>query len=436
MSHHQIANNIDEDERRFLEDLEKAKALSLEMIALDKFKQEKLRETSAAVAASPSNPPVQQQESGSPLYARVEMRRITESSRSPSAESTSSSTSPQIQAKPRPRPGGITPSGGLVPPPIPPKRTPCSTPDTSDLINLKSPDRIKPAELDEDSFLQELDQVYPNLNLSNTRSSRQGMMMVNTSSSSQKQVTSNSAYHRAPFPTTHPFPTTPVRSTAFSTAFGESLLNQNLIDLAVDSTHPRYSILCAFDPLLSSSNAPAATASTVTHRHQSVTKESIASSGPPSSVVDTDRDCGDDPFDYFLGVSQRITTPASSAMDSVGGDSSSSISASPSTISANKKVRETIYEVLTKEQSPVKSASSVSNDTARRSITFPALTSGNGSKESTSLNVAVNRVSAAAGDVELSTFVRLVRQVRSSFQHNDPYTNAGFVVINVFDNLK
>lgn len=406
------SNPPDENERRFLEDLEKAKALSLETLALEKFKQEKLK---GGAAASPVPQQQQQQESGSPIYARVELKRINESSRSPSAESTSSSTSPQISIKPRPRPGGISTSGGLVPPPIPPKRTPCSTPDASDLINLKSPVRSKPADLDEDAFLQELDQVCSNLNLSNTRSSRQGVMFSITHTAQNHSSGTNNSFQRPSYSAT------PVRTGLSSAAFGESLLNQNLIDLAVDPNHPRYSILCAFDPLLSSSS-PAG----VTLRHQSI-KESIQHVASSSTLFETEpssQDCSDDPFDYFLGVSQRITTSVDPASDS------SAVSSSTSTARTNKQFRETIYEVLTKEQSPVKtpSSSSATDGTGkRRSIVLPALTPNSGNKEN-SLSVAVNRVSAGADDLELATFVRLVREVRSSFQHDDSYTNAGFVV--------
>ena len=97
---------MDEAERRFLEDLEKAKALSLETAALDKFKQEKLRES--AIVCQTSREP-------SPIYARVGVK-IVYSSRSPYAES----TSPTIKIKRRQRSGDINSmSMGLVPSPIP-----------------------------------------------------------------------------------------------------------------------------------------------------------------------------------------------------------------------------------------------------------------------------------------------------------------------------
>ena len=128
---------MDEAERRFLEDLEKAKALSLETAALDKFKQEKLRES--AIVCQTSREP-------SPVYARVV--KTVSSSRSPSVES----TSPTITIKPRPRPGGSNSmSMGLVPPPIP-RRQLSQSPNSNDLINLMSPVRAKSTE-EEDSFL-------------------------------------------------------------------------------------------------------------------------------------------------------------------------------------------------------------------------------------------------------------------------------------------
>ena len=46
----------------------------------------------------------------------------------------------------------------------------------------------------------------------------------------------------------------------------------------------------------------------------------------------------------------------------------------------------------------------------------------------TSFDITVNQVSAAMGDIELATFVDSVRQIRSRFHHDEPNTNAGFVV--------
>jgi phosphatidylinositol-4-phosphate 3-kinase len=370
---------IDEAERRFQLDLEKAKALSLETAALDRFKQEKLKES--AVVAHPSREP-------SPIYATVRAKSVS-SSPFPLPES---STSPKIQIKPRPRPGGInSQSVGLVPPPVP-KRQLSQSPNSNDLINLMSPIRARPSDL-EDSFLfEELDLAFPNMNLSSNRSSRHAVLFPNHLS-----VQNVPQHLSQPIPTSSlPSPVVLSKPKLNSSkkgpiSFDESMFNRNLIDLAVESTHPRYSILRAFDPLLSPNPVP----------EQAVTPVACSSTSTEKNKTDEflfDQDY--DPFDYFLGLSQRAfvgssTVPASS-------------------------IPETIYEVITKEQSPAKPATSSNK---RQSIVPPAQKS-----KDTSLKVVVNEVDSGAGDLGLVTFVNLVRQVRSRFRYDEAETNTGYVV--------
>jgi hypothetical protein len=83
-------------------------------------------------------------------------------------------------------------------------------------------------------------------------------------------------------------------------------------------------------------------------------------------------------------------------------------------------IPETIYEVLTKEQSPIKPATTSNK---RQSIVPPAQKS-----KDTSLKVVVNAVDSGAGDLGLVTFVNLVRQVRSRFRYDEAETNPGYVV--------
>ncbi len=374
---------MDEAERRFLEDLEKAKALSLETAALDKFKQEKLRES--AVACSANREP-------SPVYARVSVKKVSTSSRSPSVES----TSPTIQIKPRPRPGGVnSTSTGLVPPPVP-RRQLSQSPNSNsnDLINLMSPVRTKVSDLEESFLLQELDLACPNLNVPSSRSSRHAVFFPNNIHTPVQNVPQHST---KPLAATPSFSATVLSAPKLNitrkgpTSFDESMFNRNLIDLAVETTHPRYSILRAFDPLLNSNPIPeqpvTPVASTSTSTDKNKTEEFL---------FDQDYD----PFDYFLGLSQRIPE-------------------CPSTVAASS-IPETIYEVLTKEQSPVKPAAKLNK---RQSIVLPAQKS-----KDTSLKVIVERVDSGAGDLELATFVNLVRQVRSRFRHDEFETNAGYVV--------
>ena len=369
---------MDEAERRFLEDLEKAKALSLETAALDKFKQEKLRES--AIVCQTSREP-------SPVYARVV--KTVSSSRSPSVES----TSPTITIKPRPRPGGSNSmSMGRVPPPIP-RRQLSQSPNSNDLINLRSPVRAKSTE-EEDSFLlQELDLACPNLNASSSRSSRHAVFFPNNLTPVQN-VPQHLTKPLATPTFSHPVLPAPKLNIMRKgpTSFDESMFNRNLIDLAVETAHPRYSILRAFDPLLNSNPIPEQpvsmpVASTSTSTDKSKTDEFLL-------IQDYD------PFDYFLGLSQRIPE-------------------CPSTVAASS-IPETIYEVLSKEQSPVKPAS---KSNKRQSMVIPAQKS-----KDTSLKVAVDGVDSGAGDVELVTFVNLVRLVRSRFRHDEIETNTGYVV--------
>ena len=392
---------VDEAERRFLEDLEKAKALSLEMVALEKFKQEKLRESSATLVQQTSR-------EASPIYARVEMRRVSESSRSPSVES----TSPRAQIKPRPRPGGVSTSGptGLVPPPLP-KRQPNCLLNSNDLINLKSPTRTKnqASEDDDAAFLQELDLACPNLNIS--RSSRQGFFTTSASNTNHMQQTTANTNKLFSLPPA--LPQLNNRRVMMPNSLDESLLNQNLIDLAVDSTHPRYSILCAFDPLLSSSQNPVSSSSSSSQDYQSdsssiiVRREKSITTTTKTEEFLFNQDY--DPFEYFLGMSQKLTDSSDSPM------------------APALPIRETIYEVLTKEQSPVKGPAA-SSKRQSGTITSVVLPLGQKRLQETSLNIVVNQVNAASGDFELTTFVNLVRQIRSRFHHDEQTTNAGFVV--------
>lgn len=370
---------IDEAERRFQLDLEKAKALSLETAALDRFKQEKLKES---VVAHPSREP-------SPVYAVV-AKNVSSSQQSPSAESPSA----KIQIKPRPRPGGInSQSVGLVPPPIP-KRQLSQSPNSNDLINLMSPIRARPSDL-EDSFLfQELDLAFPNMNLSSNRSSRHAVLFPNNHASVQN-VPQHLAKPIPPSPMlSPPVLTTPKLNTSKRgpISFDDSMFNRNLIDLAVESTHPRYSILRAFDPLLSPNTVP---------DEQAITPVACSSTSTETNKTDDflfDQDY--DPFDYFLGLSQRVFEG--------------------STMVPATSIPETIYEVLTKEQSPIKPATTSNK---RQSIVPPAQKS-----KDTSLKVVVNAVDSGAGDLGLVTFVNLVRQVRSRFRHDEAETNPGYVV--------
>lgn len=340
---------------------------------MDKFRQER-RKASLTLSQSTRDP--------SPIYAKINKKHSLPAS-SPSTEVQPT----PIQIKPRPRPGSISTHGiGLVPPPLPPKRQMSSSPVTSDLINLKSPVSSKPLDL-EDSFLQELDLAYARHDLSK-RSSRDAIVFSGRHSLSQTTVQATRS-----FPVTPTLGPPPLRNTKPSPAsFDESLISKNLIDLGqLDVSHPRFSILNAFDPLLNSeyNTGPV---SLQAHSACSETDKSLNKSDELIFSQDYD------PFDYFLGLSQRIVDP-------------------PVTLASS--IRETIYEVLTKEQSPVKP----STGNKRQSIIMPSPKS-----KDTSLKIIVNKVGPAHGDIELTAFAKLLQETRSQFNFDDPETNPGYVV--------
>lgn len=362
--------SIDDVERKFNEDLERAKALSLEEAALDKFRQER-RKASLTV--------VQPQRDPSPVYAKIE-KKFSLPARSADIQPT------PIQIKPRPRPGAIHPNQGvgLVPPPLPPKKQTSNSTVTSDLINFRSPVSTKPSDL-EDSFLQELD-------LASARSSliehgnRNALVFPTNQTAS---LVTDRAIRSFPVTPTVGFP--PLRSKPSPAAFNESLINKNLIDLGRPDIGTRYSILDAFDPLLSSEYST----DSMSLQTVSTSSETDKSSNKNEELMFSQEY---DPFDYFLGLSQRTVDPP---------------------VALATSVRETIYEVLTKEQSPVKPSAG----NKRQSIIMPSQKS-----KDTSLKIVVNKVGAAYGDVELVTFAKLLCEVRSQFKHDDPETNPGYVV--------
>ena len=324
--------SVSDAEKRFQEDLETAKALSLETMALNKFKQEKLKEDNSLKYC---------QNSQTSVYSKVN-RKYSEPS-IPSMES----TSPTPQIKPRPRPGGVSRSAGLVPPPLPKRQISLAT-ASNDLINLKSP--IMKSD-PQDALLQELDLACPNLNVSNSKT-------MFFSSNCLTTHIPNSICHQPSLPTPNlPLPKLQFRRAAQLPVNNQRLNNQDLIDLGVDTAHPRYSILSAFDPLLSSKelmNQGNGNSSTL--RDYELKEYN-------SKTEDSAYNQDYDPFDYFLGMSQKTSK---STVD---------------TINPTGHTTETIYEVLSKEHSPVK----VSSSTQRSS-------SISSHKKEMSLNISINQI--------------------------------------------
>lgn len=131
-------------EQQFKDDLERAQALSLESLALEKFKNQKLMQDLNISSNSISKP----------------MRSV---SRASSMTETDSNRSDRLVVKSRPRPGAIsnsqTPSL-IAPPPISARRNSTATPpildaSTPDLISFTSPDTSQ-------ELLQFCRQIYSN----------------------------------------------------------------------------------------------------------------------------------------------------------------------------------------------------------------------------------------------------------------------------------
>ena len=355
-------------ERKFHEDLETAKALSLELVALEKFKQDKLKQN---VSLSISE---RVRDNGSStVYSNVSIRRSSENR-------TSESSSLSIQIKPRPRPGGINvPVGSVIPPPLPKRQHASSEPD---LINLKSPlNKNNP----HDILLEELDQAC----LSH--------------SNDVKTNTSNISCIPDKFDTNRPShsisnSTKSLTSFLTSSKIGNVLLGKtsskftttDLIDLGVSTNNTRFSILSAFDPLLNSNYQGESDEIAVSEASQ--ISESITPKGEDNLSYIQDYD----PFEYYLGVSQKESI---------------------SCLSLNQNKRETIYEVLSKEQSPVRTSKTNSIKTALVK------------KESDlALKISVMQIKLGTSDGELTTFVEQICDLRKSFKCDDLETNLGYVV--------
>ena len=371
--------NGDQDERKFCQDLETAKALSLETLALEKFKKEKQENERRSVRSS------------MPVYAQVSVKRTTVGKSLSVSEPSSS-----IQVKPRPRPGGFHQVNGLVPPPTP-KRQPQTGPSL-DLINLKSPVRKQNQDLFDEFFVP-----FNSLELPWIQENVQTKALPDNFSAFSPQLT-QPPLHSVPPLSSSPVPAVngtspclppqlPSRAPQLklerNVSFTASVRKQNgldLIDLGVESAHPRYSILCAFDPLLTSMSS-------------AVQEESVKPQPENgSSKEDLPYNQDYDPFDYFLGVSIRENKPDNR--------------------NAGYSNKETIYEVLTKEQSPVKA---VKANSTTKINSFPM--------QELSLSIQVTKINPASVDTELASFMNMFRMLRSQYVHDHPATNLGFVVI-------
>lgn len=368
--------SIDDVERRFQEDMEKAKALSLETAAFEKFRQEKERDceifSQRKTETIPGIPKRDGRNANCNLSPTMEPRSL------------------KISIKPRPRPGVFgAQHSGLVPPPLPKRQFSISS-DVNDLINLKSPVSLRQLKLD-DTVLQELDLAFPTQKLPSSLNQTNAPVSIGKVSC-QPVAQMASASLSSPVPSVTHLGLEQFRQLPVS--FNENVINHNLIDLSANTGHSRYSILYTFDPLLTSSETTKQDEVSFSSASASVSTINL-SEGTEEFNFNQDYD----PFEYFLGLSQR--TPDSPSIPPV-----SSIS-------------ETIYEVLTKEKSPIKATASANKKS-------PVVSSLN--SKDLLLKVDINQVNVTTFDPELTTFVNLVCQMRMQYRSDEDRTNAGFLV--------
>lgn len=304
----------DEDAEKQLQE-EMERAVRLEADALEKFKREKLQRTMLDHNSRESSPL-------SNIFNNVP-NNILVNRASDLKSSYTDSPPAQIMPRPRSKHSGCvnrTGTSGLVPPPIPKRK---QAADSNDLINLKLP--VTNSRL-QGSLLDQLDLACPNLNNSNMRTIQNPAYFArNFSSALPKETVCN--YPSLPLPSTVIPKVSSARALPPLPAH-RRFSNHDLIDLAVETPQPpSYNILSAFDPLLSFNEG-----------FQENGNTSLASDQSDNLTKEKSQDFTfdqDDPFEYILGMSQIVSEPNDF-------------------VNPIRERRETIYEVLSKEQSPIK----------------------------------------------------------------------------------
>ncbi|XP_071051233.1 phosphatidylinositol 4-phosphate 3-kinase C2 domain-containing subunit beta [Onthophagus taurus] len=429
-----MARDTVDYEKQYQEDLERAQALSLESLALEQFKKEKLKKELSTVGKN---------------------GKTTSVSRASSMTETDTNRNERLQVKSRPRPGTLqtNPTTPLIapPPPIGQRRNSSTSNNSSveistpDLISFSSPppnnkvldlqlfnnlptppQSQTPQQIPYQPFQQSLfstnnqitqgyqrpilslgdygwkSQVFPkdnnfpikpiNLNLNNSNLVYKGSsIQPNIYAITSKQDGNGSNTPTIPPalpPKNHPSKAQippPVPSTLkpqipkFSTS--------NLIDLTPsldDKNSVRVSILKDFDPLLSGSDGPT--------RPMSPDSSSEEAASMCESVYDEY-----DPFDYIYSGS--------------GGNSTSepiyASIASKSDYSPTPPLPPRVNSTLDRRK--------VHKDKdERKTLLFE--------------NVRMITLRQATKDADLSAFYKMVLDVRKQFRYNDPNTNMGLVV--------
>ncbi|XP_034937048.1 phosphatidylinositol 4-phosphate 3-kinase C2 domain-containing subunit beta isoform X2 [Chelonus insularis] len=438
---------IDYD-RQFQEDLERAQALSLESLALEKFKMQKQLECS-----------------------RFKQRTFTPTSQQNSNSSCSntsevdSSTQPaeRFQLRSRPRPGATHPKNSIIaPPPIPSRRNSTTTvnstsSNTADLINFTSP--VKP-ETRINEYCSISNATTPQLPIEPRWDTHPALLkksskVARSNSSVSTYQNRHFRYHsptpgqastapctpgtpgispvmpRAESVNTHvsdgipqipPLPLNYRPPSSGSTSSMPLFLtddrqlnvlkiiekkpNNNLIDLNTfenneDKTNVRVSVLEAFDPLLIKTE----------EFNKEITipenREKDQESQMDGSVYDPF-----DPFDYMYSTNESVNSdPVYAAVEKTVKSPAVSPAAPPPLPPRNSSAWNTIERRRT----------SLDRRQKRQTRLYE--------------NVTVVKTRASLHDCDLIAFHKMVKAVRSDFPFNNPNTNVGLIISPMMENL-
>ncbi|XP_015112954.1 phosphatidylinositol 4-phosphate 3-kinase C2 domain-containing subunit beta [Diachasma alloeum] len=430
---------IDYD-RQFQEDLERAQALSLESLALEKFKMQK------------------QQLECSNFVRRAFGSQQDYSARSHGSDGDcASQASDKFLLRSRPRPGGSQPKNAAIiapPPPVPCRRNSttavAASSATTDLINFTSP-------IKQDPSLEEYCSIPPPAPPpkapveprweSHPALMRRTSRVTRSNSSAASYQTRDLRYHSpspGPHPSTAPCtPGTPGISPVMSRAcvnpqvpdvipqipplpmnyrpsppppkyaiddgqlnvlkIIEKKPNNNLIDLTAfetleDRSNVRVSVLEAFDPLLVKTEEPP---SNPPHQIKEETSSQV-----DGSVYDPF-----DPFDYMYSTNE-------------------SVSSDPVYVAVEKTAK-------SPAASPAAPPLPPRNSSAWNTIERRRTSLDRRQKRQTRLyeNVQVVKTRASLHDCDLKAFHQMIKSVRSEFLFNDPSTNVGHVTSPMMESL-
>ncbi|PSN54649.1 hypothetical protein C0J52_01070 [Blattella germanica] len=404
-------------DRQFQEDLERARALSLESLALEKFKLQKQLE--------------QLKHTTSSLNASTTLNRDARDRREMAEK--------PAPPKPRPRPGSFNTGGPRVPRILaPPPSTQRRNSAAADLITFGSPEGSPTSQNLPGRGWDDIDAMSKTIT---SAFSVQPTTTAMTTISSQTLYATSTIHfvgneHKVarpsflehsfvpPFPKldmdrSPALPNRPAIQSADQVAMSqmdvlkvvEKRDNNNLIDLSLfdglssegGSTSVRGSVLEVFDPLLSNTNLEKKEEIVAEHTpvDSKVNCEEEANSECSGSFYDTY-----DPFDYlddpgsagdplYAAVVKDRTPTASSPLPPLPPRSShawSTIERRRSSVDRKQRVKTRLYE-----------------------------------------NVRVVKQKAGLHDSELHAFHSMVKKLREEFPHSDPYTNVGLVVSPTID---